>query len=466
MARKTSPEPVSGDARPFIPAIMGWGGPAMLVAGLVLMQRANVSMGRSMDGAWYAGLGLCVAGVFFWLTAGMTREQVWEWLKGAGLALACALIIRWAIAEPYRIPSSSMETTLHGDPRFGRGDRVFVNKWIYGIRAPFMNKRLFYGKAPQRWDIVVFKSVEPDAIHKTLVKRIVGLPGERIHIRQGKVYVNGEPLSIPDFMPPGMYYTSPPDARYGILADDQYSLVPPGHYLVLGDNSAQSRDGRYFGWVPNEHIVGRVACIWWPPSRWRDFTGFSRTLWWRGSVIALLALVFTRAFVGRLWTVRAGERRTRHAVFFPSYGLRIPMTRKWLIRWRVPARGDRVLCLLTEKESGNEAYLLGTVIGAPGDRLSRENGEPRLNGKTLAEWGVTARSIPEIVWDEETESGGKRGGREIVLNGSCAILSEEIGMGPDERRPRIHVVPLQSVLGRCYPIHGVASSVMPISPST
>ncbi len=271
--------------RPFIPPFMGWVGPAMLVAGLALMQRANVALTGALDGMWYAGLGLCVAGVFFWLTAGMTGRQVVEWVKGAGLALACALVIRWAIAEPYRIPSSSMETTLHGDPRFGRGDRVFVNKWIYGIRVPFMNRRLFYGKAPERWDIVVFKSVEPDAIHKTLVKRIVGMPGERVLIRQGKIYVNGSPLPLPDSLPPDTYYTSPPDARYGVLEDDQYSLIPPGHYLVLGDNSAHSRDGRYFGWLPNEHIVGRVACIWWPPTRWRDFTGFSRSWWWRGGVV-------------------------------------------------------------------------------------------------------------------------------------------------------------------------------------
>lgn len=441
---------------------MGWGGPIVLAIGLVLMQRANVSTSRPMDSIWYAGLGLSVTGVFLWLTAGMTRNQVWEWTKGAGLALACALIIRWAIAEPYRIPSSSMETTLHGDPRFGRGDRVFVNKWIYGIRVPFINKRIFHGKPPERWDIVVFKSVEPDAVHKTLVKRIVGLPGERIHIAHGKVYVNGLPLIIPDFMPQNMYYTSPPDARYGILADDQYALIPPGHYLVLGDNSAQSRDGRYFGWVPNENIVGRVACIWWPPSRWRDFTGFSRTLWWRGIVTLLALWLFTRLFLGRLWTVQQGVRRFRYAVFYLSYGFRIPTTRRWLIRWKGPSRGEQVLCILNGEKPGYEAYLMGTVIGLPGDKLSRENGEPRLNGKGLSAWGVSVKGRPELATQEEHESSGKKGSREILLENCCAVLTEHPdGHLEQETRQYIHIVPIPSILGRCYPIGGAASTPSP-----
>ncbi|HPU98688.1 MAG TPA: signal peptidase I [Candidatus Hydrogenedentes bacterium] len=433
----------------------------MLVLGLVLMQRANLNVARPMDGIWYLGLGLSVGGVFFWLTAGMTRSQVWEWIKGAGLALACALVIRWAVAEPYRIPSSSMETTLHGDPRFGRGDRVFVNKWIYGIRVPFMNKRIFYGKKPERWDIVVFKSVEPDAIHKTLVKRIVGLPGERIQIRNGRIYANGQPLVIPDFMPPNMYYTSPPDARYGILADDQYSLVPPGHYLVLGDNSAQSRDGRYFGWVPNENIVGRVACIWWPPSRWRDFTGFSRTLWWRVSVIVLLAFLFTRMFIGRLWTVRRGDRRARYAVLFPSYGFRIPMTRVWLFRWRPPARGDRVLCMLPNEKNGYEEYLMGTVVGLPGEKISRENGEPRVNGKPLAAYGLAVNGRTELVLEGETDGGGKKGPRETVLNGACAVLADSSDDAAEVSSRCIYIVPLKFVLGRCYPLHRAEISTSP-----
>ena len=124
----------------------------------------------------YVSIILMILGAILWFTAGMTRRQIFEWLRSAAIALFVALAIRWALVEPYRIPSGSMETTLHGDPGFGKGDRVFVNKWFYGIRFPFMNKRMWTGSPPERWDLVVFMSVEEDAFHKTLVKRIVGMP--------------------------------------------------------------------------------------------------------------------------------------------------------------------------------------------------------------------------------------------------------------------------------------------------
>ena len=160
------------------------------------------------DTTTYAGMGLIIAGMASSYLSGLPRDKAIEWVKSAVFALMLALTIRWAVAEPYRIPSGSMEPTLHGDESPLKGDRVFVNKWVYGLRWPFLNSRIFEGWAPQRWDIVVFKTVEPDAIHPTLVKRIVGLPGEHINIHDGKVFVNGEALEIPDFMPDNMYYTS------------------------------------------------------------------------------------------------------------------------------------------------------------------------------------------------------------------------------------------------------------------
>lgn len=250
---------------PLVPKVMAYIGPAVVAAGMWFMQKGNTVRPTGTEWMWYAGLVMAVCGAVVWLTAGMGKTQLFEWSRSALLALGLALVIRWAVAEPYRIPSGSMETTLHGDPGFGKGDRVFVNKWVYGIRVPFMNKRLYEGHPPRRWDIVVFKTVEKDAIHKTLVKRIVGMPGERIQIKGGRVYADGVPLEPPPSMPEKMYYTSPLDGIYGVQPADEFSVVPEGHYLVLGDNSAQSRDGRYFGWLPRNNIVGRVAAIWWPP---------------------------------------------------------------------------------------------------------------------------------------------------------------------------------------------------------
>ena len=306
------------------------------------------------------------------LVGPLTRRNLLSWT--AVILIVCT--IRWAIFEPYRIPSGSMEPTLYGDGRIVHDDQVGVNKWIYGLRIPFTKTRLFHLSDPQRWDIVVFKAVEKNTRHGTLIKRIVGLPGERIHIADGKIHVDGEPVDPPEELRSVLNYTTtlgqPPglvrlfilshaqsnqrspllnpanptaqqfyedlDAvrqglgdrdpaalsaseteklvadlspvsvdiahklfgilqemqyplEYGVLPDDKYSVVPEDCYLVCGDNSPDSADGRYFGWLPNGHILGRAFCIGWPPSHWRDFTGFSRTWWGKGLLWGLPVLV-------------------------------------------------------------------------------------------------------------------------------------------------------------------------------
>jgi signal peptidase I len=297
-----------------------------------------------------------------------------------------------------------MEPTLIGDPRFFRGDRVIVNKWIFGPRIPFTKTRLWEGESPKRWDIVVFKSVEPKAKHfvsdhrlepdgapvsksvdpkpkhPVLIKRIIGLPGETVHIRKGAIYINGKREEPPEALRGVLNYTTaftltPIQVRsyflrmakenrpldvlnaehpstkalyaemarfhdrvkdrdidalsddevqelvngadravlgtvrqlvelgmqeqeqelvYGIRTEKEYSVVPEGHYFCLGDNSGQSLDGRVYGWVPKENLIGRAAGIWWPISHRHDFTGFTRTwqgrLMMYGPVAALIAL--------------------------------------------------------------------------------------------------------------------------------------------------------------------------------
>jgi signal peptidase I len=334
---------------------------------LILAPRYGVVLD---DPVWYF---LATAAVIFgvvWFVGKMSASHAWQWTRSFAVALGIALTIRWAVAEPYKIPSSSMEPTLHGDNRIGRGDRVFVNKWVYGVRYPFLNKRIWNGTKPQRWDIVVFQTPEPNAVHKTLVKRIVGLPGERVQIRNGRVYINDQPLALPPSMPADLYYTN--HGTYGVRPETEYSLVPPGHYLVLGDNSANSRDGRYFGWLPEENIVGRVACIWWPPSRWRDFTGFTQTWWWRTLVALVILGVFLRLFIGCSVAVpRNDSSGTDHIlVSFISLGLRLPMTPLWLIRWRKIKPRDVVL--FRAQQDGTTVILLGQVIppSAAPNRLS------------------------------------------------------------------------------------------------
>lgn len=333
-------------------------------------------------------------GIVSWLFGGMG----FEWIKSLAIAIGLALMIRWIVAEPFRIPSISMETTLHGDPAMFHGDRVFVNKLVYGTRFPlngiripftktrlqYADKRIWRNHDPQRWDIVVFKAVEPNATHTTLVKRVVGLPGERIHIAGGKVYVNGKALEFPPNMPP-VSYTSPWGNCYGIATDDEHSLAPPDGYLLLGDNSAHSRDGRFFGWVPNERILGRVSCIWWPIARWRDFTGFSGTWWWRILVGATSLLLVYRIFFGRSWPMRgARDSGVDYCLVNRwAYGLPIPFTRYRAYKGRMPQRGELVLYRTGRPVPGAPDMTLGYVAGLPGERVSIEDGRLSVNGQRV-----------------------------------------------------------------------------------
>ncbi len=306
----------------------------------------------------------------------MTRDGAGDWARGFFIALVIALTVRWAIAEPYRIPSESMEPTLHGDPGFLRGDRVFINKWAFGLRVPFTNKQILRGGEPERFDIVVFHAVEPNAKFPRLVKRVVGLPGERIHIEGGTVFVNGEALRLPESMPQ-IDYTSA--GEYGVRTEDEFAVVPEGHYLVLGDNSASSRDGRYFGWVPHEHLLGRAFCIMWPVNRWRDFTGFTGRWWFRGPLGFLLAYALLRLFLGRTWHVHTsrvgdpvhdGERVYVNRIV---YGLPIPFTRRRLIPGREPRRGE---CVLYHVPKEKNVVTIGLVAAVPGDPFKSKDGKP------------------------------------------------------------------------------------------
>lgn len=138
------------------------------------------------------------------LTGPWTWRNLMAWV---GIILFI-LFIKGCILDQYTIPSGSMEPTLKGDPRFFMGDRVLVNKWLYGPRIPFTTRRLWKWADPERWDIVVFRSIEPDAEHPILIKRIVGLPGERVQIRDGKIHINGEVVEPPEAFREHLQYVS------------------------------------------------------------------------------------------------------------------------------------------------------------------------------------------------------------------------------------------------------------------
>lgn len=176
-----------------------------------------------------------------------------EWVKPIVIAVVLALIIRTFFMQPFKIPTSSMEPTLRP------GDRIFVNKMIYGARIPFTNIRLPEIREPEVGDLVVFLSPEEDGKH--MVKRYIAGPAQTVRISGGDVYVNGE--KIDRFPMEQIFYYNHP----GPYGSDESFLVPENSFFVLGDNSANSMDSRYWGFVPYGHLVGRVSFVHWPPHR-------------------------------------------------------------------------------------------------------------------------------------------------------------------------------------------------------
>lgn len=165
------------------------------------------------------------------------------WVEAAKTIITAAILafgIRTFVAEARYIPSSSMEPTLAID------DKLIIEKISYHLREP------------ARGDIVVFNTDGITLLEKNFkdafIKRVIGLPGEKIQVKNGRVYVNGKMLSE-------NYIAQKPEYDYGP------TVVPPGHYLVLGDNRNNSYDSHYWGFVPKENIIGRAAVRFWPPQR-------------------------------------------------------------------------------------------------------------------------------------------------------------------------------------------------------
>ena len=179
-----------------------------------------------------------------------------EWVKPVLVALILALFIRTFIAQPFKIPTSSMV------PTFVPGDRIFVNKFIYGAKVPYTNIKFPRMREPERGDIIVFRSpVEPS---KFLVKRLAGLPGETIEIKNNRLWINGKVIEEPLTFKKIVYYNRGEYGKKGEVTE-----IPDGCYFALGDNSLNSIDSRYWGFVPQKNLAGKVFLIHWPAKRIR-----------------------------------------------------------------------------------------------------------------------------------------------------------------------------------------------------
>lgn len=184
------------------------------------------------------------------------RQALREWIEAIVFAAFLAFcVIRPFIIQAFKIPTGSMRPTLL------EGDRILVNKFIYGAKVPFTKLRLPGFTKPRRGDVIVF--IYPEDKRKDFIKRLAALEGDRVKIGNGTIYVNGEPLDEPVFS--RVYYYN----RGSYAEEGEEAIVPQGHCFVLGDNSASSRDSRYWGFLPQENILGKAFLIYWPLNRLR-----------------------------------------------------------------------------------------------------------------------------------------------------------------------------------------------------
>jgi signal peptidase I len=216
--------------------------------------------------------------------------QPWwlDWTAGLFPVILIVFLLRSFLFEPFKIPSGSMIPTLLV------GDLILVNKFHYGVRLPVINKKIIDNNPVQRGDVMVFRyPVDPT---QDYIKRVIGLPGDEVSFLNQKLSINGQPMETvaqgdffeadslryePQFLeklgtvdhkilvnPRRQTYYGPDPKTFPMAQNCRYSpegvvcKVPPGHYFMMGDNRDNSQDSRYWGFVPDENIVGKAFFVW------------------------------------------------------------------------------------------------------------------------------------------------------------------------------------------------------------
>jgi len=192
-------------------------------------------------------------------TATLKKKSTFrEYAEAAAIAILLALFIRTFVVQAFKIPSGSMKPTLLV------GDHILVSKFIYGIKIPFIRTTLIPISGPKHDDVIVF--IYPVDKSKDFIKRVIGLPGEKIEMIDRKIYINGRLYDDKH-----AYY-----ANNGVKGDNPGGkngfdpiIVPDNHYFVMGDNRDHSYDSRFWGTVSSESIKGKAFIIYWSWPHWK-----------------------------------------------------------------------------------------------------------------------------------------------------------------------------------------------------
>jgi signal peptidase I len=221
-----------------------------------------------------------------------SKSTLREYFESIVIAVILALFVRTWVVQAFKIPTGSMENNLLV------GDHLLVNKFRYGPTTASLERGLLPIDEVRRGDVVVFKY--PEDPERDFIKRVIGLPGETLEVRQKKVYVDGQPLDEPY-----VHFLQPASA-YGEFAAfdvrEQYGpvTVPEGQYFVMGDNRDNSQDSRYWGFLPREYIKGKALLVYWSFETGSEPGGNDGALGAVGRLVSGVAHVFTRTRWERL----------------------------------------------------------------------------------------------------------------------------------------------------------------------
>jgi signal peptidase I len=186
------------------------------------------------------------------------KSTVREYFESIVIAVILALFIRTFVVQAFKIPTGSMEENLL------IGDHLLVNKFVFGPTESRLERALLPVGTIKRDDVIVFKyPEEPD---RDFIKRVIGLPGETVELREKKVYIDGKPLDEPY-----VHFLQPPGARSELSEVTSFDVrerygpvtVPPNQYFVMGDNRDNSQDSRYWGFLPRDYVKGKALVIYW-----------------------------------------------------------------------------------------------------------------------------------------------------------------------------------------------------------
>jgi signal peptidase I len=226
------------------------------------------------------------------MNADFRKSTLREYFESIVIAVILALFIRTFVVQAFKIPTGSMEETLL------IGDHLLVNKFVYGPAPSALERTLLPVGTIKRGEVLVFKY--PEEPERDFIKRVIGLPGETVELREKKVYVNGKALDEPyvHFLsapagPSEFHEVTSFDVRerYGPVT------VPADHFFVMGDNRDNSQDSRYWGFLPRENIKGKSLVIYWSYQADReDYQDESA-----GATVKGLVSVFAHFFTRTRW---------------------------------------------------------------------------------------------------------------------------------------------------------------------